>query len=259
MSTDKEFENSTERLNLKKMSYVKTKMGQIEILEPTDSLLKEIQSILPFGFLPFNESFNGYRFGFVIKCDSDEMKCLKQQPAEVEEKVAHKLILIHQLLTIDTYIQIKDIIGDSLYYATPYLKDKGDIGYETGIAHFFYPHNMEHKIENGAYESLFGEGATDLFMTFAKAYQENNKASSLNLQYLGLDIRTRAQLGSMISGFMIYKGNFIYNGTQIQDGDPRFELLANRGVFKVIHTPSAPMEIRRDQLAFAKGIDINLK
>jgi hypothetical protein len=52
---------------------------------------------------------------------------------------------------------------------------------------------------------------------------------------------------------MIYKGNFIYNGTQIQDGDTRFELLANRGVFKVIHTPSTPMEIRQDQLAFAKG------
>lgn len=241
------------------MSYVNTKMGQIEILEPTDPLLKEIQSILPFGFLPFNESFNGYRFGFVIKCDSDEMKCLKQQPAEVEEKVAHKLILIHQLLTIDTYIQIKDIIGDSLYYATPYLKDKGEIGYETGIAHFFYPQNMEHKIENGAYESLFGEGATDLFLTFAKAYQENNKASGLNLQYLGLDIRTRAQLGSMISGFMIYKGNFIYNEPKYRTGILVLNCLANRGVFKVIHTPSAPMEIRRDQLAFAKGKDINLK
>ena len=215
------------------MSYVNTKMGQIEILEPTDSLLKEIQSILPFGFLPFKESFNGYKFGFVIKCDSDEMRCLKQQPVEVEEKVAHKLILFHQLLTLETYIQIKDKIGDSLYYATPYLKNKGDIGYESGIAHFLYPQNMAHVI--------------------AKAYREINKASGLNLQYLGLDIRTRAQLGSMISGFMIYKGNFIYNGTQIQDGDPRFELLANRGVFKVIHTPSTPMEIRQDQLAFAKG------
>lgn len=235
------------------MSYVNTKMGQIEILEPTDSLLKEIQSILPFGFFPFNESFNGYKFGFVIKCDSDEMRCLKQQPVEVEEKVAHKLILFHQLLTLETYIQIKDKIGDSLYYATPYLKNKGDIGYETGIAHFLYPQNMAHDIGNGAYESIFGKGATDLFMTFAKAYREINKASGLNLQYLGLDIRTRAQLGSLISGFMIYKGNFIYNGTQIQDGDPRFELLANRGVFKVIHTPSTPMEIRQDQLAFAKG------
>ena len=113
--------------------------------------------------------------------------------------------------------------------------------------------NIAHEIGNGAYESIFGKGATDLFMTFAKAYREINKASGLNLQYLGLDIRTRAQLGSLISGFMIYKGNFIYNGTQIQDGDPRFELLANRGVFKVIHTPSTPMEIRQDQLAFAKG------
>lgn len=97
---------------------------RIEILEPTDSLLKEIQSILPFGFYPFNESFNGYKFGFVIKCDSDELRCLKQQPVEVEEKVAHKLIHFHQLLTLETYIQIKDKIGDSLYYATPYLKKK---------------------------------------------------------------------------------------------------------------------------------------
>ena len=75
------------------MSYVNTKMGQIEILEPTDSLLKEIQSILPFGFFPFNESFNGCKFGFVIKCDSDELWCLKQQPVEVEE-----FILCHAIL-----------------------------------------------------------------------------------------------------------------------------------------------------------------
>lgn len=235
------------------MNYINTKMGQIELLESTDSLLKDIQSILPFGFLPFKEPFNGYKFGFVIKCDSNEMRCLKQQQVEVEEKVAHKLILVHQLLTLETYIRIKDKIGDSLYYATPYIKKKGDIGYETGIAHFLYPQNMAHEIGNGNYDSIFGEGATDLFMLFGKTYQEINKASGLNLQYLGLDIRTRAQLGSFVSGFMIYKGNFIYNGTQIQEGDPRFELLANRGVFKVIHTPSAPMEIRQDQLAFAKG------
>jgi hypothetical protein len=112
---------------------------------------------------------------------------------------------------------------------------------------------MAHEIGNDAYESIFGEGATDLFMIFAKAYKGINKTNGLNLQYIGLDIRTRAQLGSLISGFMVYKGNFIYNGIQIQNGDPRFELLANRGIFEVIHMPSAPMEIRQDQLAFAKG------
>ena len=235
------------------MSSVNTKSGQIEIIEPTHSIIKEIQSILPFGFYPFEETFNGYKFGFVVKCDSEELKCIKQQPVEVEEKVAHRLIHFHQLLTLETYIQIKDKIGDSLYYATPYLKNKGDIGYESGLAHFLYPRNIVHEMANGAYESVFGEGATDLFMTFAKTYQEINKASGLNLQYLGLDIRTRAQLGSLISGFMIYKGYFIYHGTQVREGDPRFELLADRGIFKIIHMPSAPMEIKQDQLAFAKG------
>ena len=60
-------------------------------------------------------------------------------------------------------------------------------------------------------------------------------------------------LAHSFSGFMVYKGNFIYNGIQIQNGDPRFELLANRGIFEVIHMPSAPMEIRQDQLTLAKG------
>ena len=181
------------------MSFVNTKSGQIEIIEPTHSTIKEIQSILPFGFYPFEESFNGYRFGFVVICDSEELNCIKQQPVEVEEKVAHRLIHFHQLITLDTYIQIKDKIGDSLYYATPYLKNKGDLGYESGLAHFLYPRNISHEIANGAYESFLGEGATDLFMTFVKAFQEINKASGLNLQYVGLDIRTRAQLGSLIS------------------------------------------------------------
>ena len=62
------------------MSYLNTKMVQIGLLDPTDYLLKDIQSILPFGFLPSKESFNGYKFGFVIKCNSDEMKCLNQHP-----------------------------------------------------------------------------------------------------------------------------------------------------------------------------------
>ena len=109
------------------------------------------------------------------------------------------------------------------------------------------------KIANSGYERVFGKGATDLFMTFAETYHEINKASGLNLQYLGLDIRTIAQIGSLLPGFMIYKGNFIFIDSQIQEGDPRFELLANRGIFNVIHMPSVPMGIKQDQLALAKG------
>ena len=180
--------------------------------------------------------------------------CLKQQPIEVEEQIAYRLIHLHHLLILDTYLQILYKVGDSIYYATPYLKNKGERGYEAGIAHFIYPQGIKHELENGAYERIFGEGAADLLMTFAKTYQDINKASGLNIQYLGLDIRTRAQLGAFISGFMIYKGNFIYHGTKIQKEDHRFELLAKRGITKVIHMPSTPMEIRQDQLAESKGL-----
>ena len=91
-------------------------------------------------------------------------------------------------------------------------------------------------------------------MTFAEVYQQINKARGLNLQYIGLDLRTRAQLGALISGFMIYKGYFIYHGSQIKEGDPRFELLATRGIRQVIHMPSTPMEITQEQLTEAKGL-----
>jgi len=232
-----------------------TKSGEIEICEVGLCLLKEIQNILPYGFVPLKETFNGYRYGFVVKCDSEELKCLKQQPVEVEEKVANKMIHFHHLLILDTYVQIMEQIGDSLYYATPYLKNKGDKGYETGIVHFLFPKRVEHITKNCSYEKIFGDGATDLFMTFIKKFQEINKASGLDIPYIGFDVRTRAQIGSLISGFMIYKGNVIYHGAKIVEGDPRFELLANRGIKKVIHMPSAPMEIRKGQFAEAKGLN----
>lgn len=235
------------------MTILNTKSGDIRIIEPNETLLKEIQELLPFGLYPFDKEFNGYKYGFVIKCEDDELKCLKQQPVEVPEQVAHKMIHFHHLLILDTYLKIKDEIGDSIYYATPYLKNKGEAGFESGIAHFFYPKNFEKICNNSSYDRLFGVGATDIFMKFGKAYQTINKSCGLNIHYIGLDIRTRAQLGALISGFMLYKGNFIYHGSQIREGDPRFELLAKRGIKEVVHVPSAPMEIQKDQLSTAKS------
>lgn len=237
------------------MRILHTQSGLIEISEANESLLKEIQSLLPYGFYPFAKPINGCQFGFVVKCESKELLCIKQQPIEVDEKTAFNLINLHHLLILESYIQVVDKIGDSIYYATPYIKNKGERGFESGIAHLIYPQSIKHEINNGAYERFFGDGATDLFMTFARAYQKINKSSGFNVQYLGLDIRSRSQIGALISGFMIYKGHFIYHGTKIQEGDPRFELLSKKGIKQVIHTSSVPMEIRQDQLNEAKGID----
>lgn len=230
-----------------------TQFGQIEILPPEASMIKEIQRILPYGFYPFNQEINGYNFGFVIKCDSEEMKCLKQQPVEVSEEIAHKLILLHHILILKTYIEIKDQIGDSIYYATPYLKNKGDRGYESGIAHFLFPEKEKRREEKECYDLIFGSGATNLFQMFVTTFQALNKEMGLGLSYIGVDVRTRAQLGALVSGFMIYKGHIIYHGAKVEDRDPRFAILAKAGIKQVIHMSSTPMEIRQDQLTFSKG------
>lgn len=181
------------------------------------------------------------------------MKCLKQQPVEVSEEVAHKLILLHHILILKTYIQIKDQIGDSIYYATPYLKNKGDRGYESGIAHFLFPEKVKGKEEKECYDLIFGSGATNLFQMFVTTFQALKKEMGLGLSYIGVDVRTRAQLGALVSGFMIYKGHIIYHGAQVEDRDPRFAILVKAGIKQVIHMSSTPMEIRKDQLAFSKG------
>ena len=230
-----------------------TQFGQIEIISPEASLIKEIQGILPYGFYPFNQEFKGYKYGFVIKCDSDEMKCIKQQPVEASEEVAHRLILIHHILILKTYLQIRDQIGDSIYYATPYLKNKGDRGFESGVAHFIFPENVKVGEGNDCYDSYFGSGATKLFQLFVSTFQEQKKEMGLGLSYIGFDIRTRAQLGALVSGFMLFKGHIIYHGAKIEDGDPRFAILAKAGIKQVIHMPSTTMEINQSQLAYSKG------
>lgn len=230
-----------------------TKFGQIEIISPDDLFLKEIQGVLPYGFYPLNQEINGYKYGFVVKCESDEMKCIKQQPVEYSEDVAHKLLLIHHILILHTYLKIKDQIGDSIYYATPYLKDKGHNRFESGIAHFIFPNNIKAADGNKAFDSFLGIGATTLFQKFASTFMEIMKQEGLSLSYIGIDIRTRAQLGALFSGFMLYKGNIIFHGAKVEEGDPRFDLLRKEGIKQIIHMPSTTMEISNEQLSNSKG------
>ena len=83
-------------------------------------------------------------------------------------------------------------------------------------------------------------------------YFNENFDDKFRLQYIGIDLRTRSQIGSLVSGFMLFKDSIIYLGTLHED-DPRFGVLAKNGVKSVIHAPSSPMEITPDQLVEAKG------
>lgn len=235
------------------MKTINTAYGDVEIKDLTPDMLSELQERLPYGFYPFNQEFNGARYGFVVRCGAEEIPLLKQQPVECPQDWAYKMIEVHTVLILVSYCKMIEDNIDGIYYATPYLKDKGQAGLESGIAHFIFPGN-EKLSNNGlpnAYDDVFGNNATALFGLFM-AYFNENFDDKFRLQYIGIDLRTRSQIGSLVSGFMLFKDSIIYLGT-LHEGDPRFGVLAKNGVKSIIHAPSSPMEITPDQLAEAKG------
>lgn len=235
------------------MKSIHTEHGDVEIKDLTPDILLELQKRLPYGFFPFNQEYNGARYGFVVKCDTDEIPLLKQQPVECSQDWAYRMIEIHTVLILVSYCKMIEDRIDGIYYATPYLKDKGQAGWESGIAHFIFPGDEELS-NNGlpdAYDEVFGNNATALFGLFMKYYNENFD-DKFRLQYIGIDLRTRSQIGSLVSGFMLFKDSIIYLGT-LHENDPRFGVLAKNGVKSIIHAPSTPMQISSDQLAEAKG------
>ena len=66
------------------------------------------------------------------------------------------------------------------------------------------------------------------------------KGEKFPVRYIGVDVRTRSQLGSILSGFMLCEDTIIYHG------------LSRNGIKSVAHAPSLPMEITKEQLNESK-------
>lgn len=231
---------------------LKTKFGDIQIIDLNDSLLHKLQSRLTYGFYSFGEDYNGARYGFVVRCGDKEIPCLKQQPVDGSKEFAYRLFSIHSLLILETYCQLMEKGYDSIYYATPYMKEKSDGQLESGIAHFIFPGKDQPEAPYKIYDGALGAGATGLFTKFIELYRSNFD-DSFRIPYIGVDVRTRSQLGSIQSGFMLCENTIIFQGSQLREDDVRFEILAKHGIKEVVHAPSHPMTISPDQLKEAKG------
>ena len=229
-----------------------TKYGAIRIIGPDESLLKELQKRLTYGFFPLGQEFNDFHYGFVVRCGDEEIPCLKQQPADASQEIAHRLFSIHSCLILETYCKLREKNYDMVYYATPYIRDKQDGQYESGIAHFIFPGDCRPEAPFKVYDGALGDGATGLLTSFMEIFRSHFD-EKFSIPYIGLDLRTRSQLGQLSSGFMLFGDRIIFHGTQPREDDIRFELLARRGITEIVHAPSMPMTISPDQLKEAKG------
>ena len=235
-----------------KIFNLKTENGDIAITSLSEKLLKILQTKMTYGFMPFKKDFNGAKYGFVVKCDGKEIPCIKQQPIDYNQETALKLISLHNYLILETYCRLSRQNLDMVYYAVPYLKQKGDDSYESGVAHFIFPGDIDCQGDSSLAFDDLGEGATFLLKAFMNEFN-NIKGEKYPIPYIGLDVRTRSQLGSILSGFMLCKDTIIYHGAKVQEEDPRFGILVRNGIKSVVHAPSLPMEITNEQLNESKG------
>ncbi|MBS1738286.1 MAG: hypothetical protein JSS98_17020 [Bacteroidetes bacterium] len=241
------------------MALIQTSRGSIDIQKPDTPTLERLQSLLTFGVFPFKQTFHGADFGIVMQCGEKEVYCLKQQPIEVEEKQAHINFQMHHIMIMDAYCRYIKLGFSGAYLASPYLRQRNNGLWETGVSHFIFPSDNEKASEKSfgrAYDSRFGNGATNMFMAFVDCFKQAFSESNLPMpQYFGIDIRPRSHLKSLAMYFMLSGSDvFCLRPNLREKEDVAWAILVNGGINTVFHLPSLPMTIDETDLNKAKGL-----
>jgi len=232
--------------------------GSIEIQKTDTALLKRLQNLLPYGVFPLDQTFNGADYGIVMQCGTQEVHCLKQQPLEVEREQAEELFQIQHWKIMDAYCRYIKMGFSGAYLASPYLRQRDNGLWEAGVAHFIFPSKklicLSKNPLHNQYDSIFGKGATNMFWAFTNCLGEA-LGGKQSFKYLGLDIRTRSHLQNLAMYFMVLDSDVFCLRANLrgQEDAVAWGLLAEGGINKVYHLPSAPMTINESDLNKAKG------
>jgi len=232
--------------------------GSIEIHEPTEEMIKRLQTILPLGMIILDEPFEGFenaKYGIVMQCDGKEVYCLKLQPLEREREMAEHLFIAHNYLIMHTYCQYIKKGFSGAYLASAYMRQRDNELWESGVAHFIFPSEnlpentptksiwsriFRKKERASEIDDLFGKGAANMFKgfmaSFDKEYAER-KVGEIFGKYFGLDYRPQSHLQNFATDFMVMDSQIIYLRANLHEYS-NWKYLATQGIEKVYHLPS---------------------
>ena len=234
------------------MNIIQRKKGSIEVLEPNDEIIKQLNELMPWGFSHLETVVNGANYGIVMKCGEQEIFCIKQQPLEVERKSAEQLFQLHHFMTVDAYCRYLKNGFSGGYLAVPYLRQRDNGLWEAGVSHFIFPSKTNKKMSENAFHTTFddqlGNGATKMFVHYVECFKKSFIEANITMpQYLGLDLRTRSHLQAIIAmNFMVLDSQVICLRPNLRENeDAAWTILASAGIQKVYHLPSVPLTINR--------------
>ena len=240
------------------LKIIQTPSGQIRVLEPTRDVLAPLRAILPFGFVGLVPPQEGAHFGIVMQCGKEEAYAIKQQCVDLDEETGDLQFKCNYMVIAGALKHYLDNGFGGLLMPVAYRRTKEGNRIEAGIAYFgrstptgpeavAFPHQAP-------YDDHFGRGFRGMIGCFIKALVGSNAATGFRLQsvIIGMDIRKRLQLGSIILGFLVHGPHVVYLRTRLDETDPVWEILSRSGITEVYHLPSGPFAINADQLKIAK-------
>ena len=237
---------------------IETPNGSIEVTTPEAAIMAELRRLLPYGITQFSEPQQNATYGFVMCCGDQEVWCLKQQPLEQEKKAAEHWLNINHVIILEAYTLYLKHGYSGGYLASPYMRQRDNGLWESGIAHFIFPATNQIESEQSspstAYDSRFGPGATKMLTDFILALRTAYNARQIpEPRIIGLDLRPRSQLNSLAMHFMVLGSRVLCLRAHLREQDPAWDVLAKAGFKSVVHVPSVPLTIREEDLYFAKG------
>jgi len=238
-----------------KMRTIPTPKGEVSLLNPEPAKLATLRQHLPLGMVGFPKEYQGARGGIVMKCGDREALAIKQQGPDEPTDFSNEMSFVYNLLIAESLQGYRQLGFSGCLMPCVYAREKGDTT-EVGFAYFGgpSPRGIEsNEFPEGPYDDDFGLGFTTMFTHFVKQLQASAKRTDLPLEpSIGLDVRTRSQLGTVQFGFLVYSGDIYCLKTVVSEKDPTWACLASKGIHEVYHMPSVPFELPEGQLKCAK-------
>lgn len=237
---------------------IPTPSGDITLNPPPVEELITLRAMLPYGFVGLKSDENGVLYGIVMKCDDQEVLGLKMQPMEVSKEAAETAMRANHLLISETLAAYLEEGFGGVMIPCAYMRDKGESGFESGISYFVFPdpegiENQDHSI-GSAYDNPFGCGATVMIVRFIEHLKRTVERTKLPFfQPLGLEIRPRLLLGSLLFRFLICGKKVFYIAEEVHESDPSWTILRAAGITEVYNFPSVPFALESKDLKIAKG------
>lgn len=228
---------------------INTPNGPIEIITTTPEILSTLQSLTPFGIDHLKEPFNGAHYGFVMAKGGQEVMCLKQQSVERSREEAETLFQLHHYIIMEAYTLFRAHDYSGAYLASPYLRQRDNGLWESGIGHFIFPSKDGPEVSAASnfstYDRHFGKGATAMLTNFITDMRECYKDKPYKeTPTIGLDLRPRSHLTFLAMYFMLLGSQVLCLRANLREEDPAWAVLAKAGIREVVHMHCVPLEIR---------------